>query len=197
MSGFVSVEETFLGFPRFNFLVQVLGIRTIALCIHFSWWDWPLGNIWCWDHFSTGHGIELGSGLQSVNGECVLWWTFSIRFWDTRSGSIGRKIQEKVDCFFGQLVCSVRDWFKLRRDVLCERKPWVFCVGGRRKVVTGTKEGVGCNIESHGSWSRVFCIKGGDLELLSEVVVGSKKSSEGGADDMHFRKNESIWEVPG
>lgn len=26
-----------------------------------------------------------------------------------------------------------------------------FCVGGRRKVVTGTKEGVGCNIESHGS----------------------------------------------
>lgn len=43
----------------------------------------------------------------------------------------------------------------------------------------------------------MFCIKGGYLELLSEVVVGLKKSSEGGADDVHFWKNESIWEVPG
>ncbi|KAG4124723.1 hypothetical protein ERO13_D10G056050v2 [Gossypium hirsutum] len=57
------------------------------------------------------------------------------------------------------------------------------CVENRRKVVNGKKEGLGCKIESHGN--QVFCSKGGDIELWSEVAEGLEGRLKGRV----FRKN--------
>ena len=64
--------------------------------------------------------------------------------------------------------------------------PWV-CLGDSRKVISGKKEGVGCKIESRGN--QVFCSKGGDLELWSEIMIGSLRKGEHGLEDRVFRKN--------
>lgn len=121
----------------------------------------------------------------------------NIKFWDIRSGNVVWEIQEKVDCFsdvtvsdnlsamFKIGVNSGEMFFADLRNLGAEQ-PWV-CLGDRRKMISGKKEGVGCKIESHGS--QVFCSKGGDLELWSEVAVGSKKRSEDGSEARHFRKN--------
>ncbi|PON48508.1 hypothetical protein TorRG33x02_320270 [Trema orientale] len=69
---------------------------------------------------------------------------------------------------------------------LGDENPWI-CLGDKRKGINGKKEGVGCKIESHGN--QVFCSKGGDIQLWSEVAMSSRKSSEDGLEDRVFRKN--------
>lgn len=63
---------------------------------------------------------------------------------------------------------------------------WV-CLGDNRKVINGKKEGVGSRIESRGN--QVFCSKGGDLQLWSEVLIDSLRKGEHGLEDRVFRKN--------
>lgn len=129
------------------------------------------------------------SGIQGVLG--------NVKFWDIRSGSVVWELKEKVDCFSDVTVSdSLSGIFKvgvnssevsfadLRK--MGAEDPWL-CLGDKRKAVNGKKEGVGCKIESHGN--QVFCSKGGDLELWSEVLMGSSKKSKDGLDDRVFRKN--------
>lgn len=129
------------------------------------------------------------SGIQGVLG--------NVKFWDIRSGSVVWELKEKVDCFSDVTVSdNLSGIFKvgvnsgevsfadLRK--MGAEDPWL-CLGDKRKAVNGKKEGVGCKIESHGN--QVFCSKGGDLELWSEVLMGSSNKSKDGLDDRVFRKN--------
>ncbi|KAL4348559.1 hypothetical protein GQ457_17G022330 [Hibiscus cannabinus] len=137
------------------------------------------------------------SGLSGVAG--------NIRFWDIRSGKVVFELKEKVDCFADVCVSdNLNVLFKVgvnsgevfNADLRClgsvnndaddHSNPWI-CLGDRRKVVNGKKEGFGCKIESHGN--QVFCSKGGDIELWSEVAMGSDKTSEGQLKGRVFRKN--------
>lgn len=121
----------------------------------------------------------------------------NIRLWDIRSGNIAWELKEKIDCFSDVTVSDnlsaifkvgvnsgevfVADLRKLGAE-----NPWV-CLGDARKGNNGKKEGVGCKIESHGD--QVFCSKGGDVELWSEVLIDSSRCSEDGLDDRVFRRN--------
>lgn len=125
------------------------------------------------------------SGPSGVSG--------NIRFWDLRSGIAVCEMKEKVDCFsditvsdslsavFKVGVVSGELFYTDLRKIGAENM-WV-CLGDTRKVSNGRKEGVGCKIESHGN--QVFCSKGGNLELWSQVLVGSRD----GMEDRVFRKN--------
>ncbi|XVF51464.1 hypothetical protein PTKIN_Ptkin04bG0187300 [Pterospermum kingtungense] len=146
----------------------------------------------------SGYGLVMASGshsgLSGVSG--------NIRFWDIRSGNVVFELKEKVDCFSDVCVSdNLNAIFKVGvnsgevfyADLRClgsvnddgndKSNPWI-CLGDNRKVVNGRKEGFGCKIESHGS--QVFCSKGGDIELWSEVVMGLAKSGES---QRVFRKN--------
>ncbi|KAM7259998.1 hypothetical protein ACFE04_015739 [Oxalis oulophora] len=119
------------------------------------------------------------SGLSGVFG--------NIKLWDIRSGSVAWEMKEKVDCFADVAVSdSLSSIFKvgvnsgevfymdLRMLTGSENSSWVSC-SGERRVINEKKEGHGCKIESHGN--HVFCSKGADIELWSEVVMGSKISA--------------------
>ncbi|KAL6555542.1 hypothetical protein OROHE_007214 [Orobanche hederae] len=54
-------------------------------------------------------------------------------------------------------------------------EPWV-CLGDGRKAVNGKREGGGCKVDSNGN--QVFCSKGGDLELWTEVMINSEIKGE-------------------
>ncbi|XP_010275635.1 PREDICTED: BTB/POZ domain-containing protein At5g41330 [Nelumbo nucifera] len=121
----------------------------------------------------------------------------NIRLWDIRSGNVVWELKEKMDCFSDVTVSDAlsaifkvgvnsgevffADMRKLNAD-----NPWV-CLGDARKGNSGKKEGFGCKIESHGN--QVFCSKGGDVELWSEVLMGSPTSSEDGLRGRVFRRN--------
>ncbi|OVA13995.1 BTB/POZ-like [Macleaya cordata] len=122
----------------------------------------------------------------------------NIRLWDIRSGNVFWELKEKIDCFSDVTVSDdlsaifkvgvnsgevyVADLRKLSTE-----NPWV-CVGDGRKGYSKKKEGFGCKIESHGN--QVFCSKGGDVELWSEVVLGSSRGSrEDGFGERVFRRN--------
>uniref|UniRef100_A0A5B7B2I2 BTB domain-containing protein n=1 Tax=Davidia involucrata TaxID=16924 RepID=A0A5B7B2I2_DAVIN len=121
----------------------------------------------------------------------------NIKFWDLRSGNVVWELKEKVDCFsdvtisdnlsamFKVGVNSGEVFFTDLRTIGAENS-WV-CLGDGRKVINGKKDGFGCKIENHGN--QVFCSKGSDLELWSEVQIGSSKNSEDGLEDRVFRKN--------
>ncbi|KAJ8555757.1 hypothetical protein K7X08_013253 [Anisodus acutangulus] len=124
------------------------------------------------------------SGPSGVRG--------NIRFWDLRSGNAVWEIKENVDCFSD---CTVSDDLSAILKVgmhsgevfisdlrnIGKENSWT-CLDDQRKVVTnGKKEGIGSKIESHGN--QVFCSKGGNLELWSEVLIGSSIK------DRVFRKN--------
>ncbi|XP_022738339.1 BTB/POZ domain-containing protein At5g41330-like [Durio zibethinus] len=145
----------------------------------------------------SGYGLVMASGSHSgLSGVAG-----NIRFWDIRSGNMVFELKEKVDCFSD--VCfsdNLNAIFKIGVNsgevfyadfrslgsVNDNSDPWI-SLGDRRKVVNGKKEGYGCKIESHGN--QVFCSKGGDIELWSEVVMGPAKSSEGRLKERDFRKN--------
>ncbi|XP_068646018.1 BTB/POZ domain-containing protein At5g41330-like [Aristolochia californica] len=120
----------------------------------------------------------------------------NIKLWDLRSSTPSFELKEKVDCFSDVTVSnSLSAIFKvgvnsgevfmadLRKLSLDD--PWV-CLGEGRRV-NAKKEGAGCKIQSHGN--QIFCSKGGDVELWSEVLMGSSKSNEDGLRDRVFRKN--------
>jgi hypothetical protein len=131
------------------------------------------------------------SGLSGVLG--------NIKLWDIRSGSVAWEVKEKVDCFADVAVSdSLSAMFKvgvnsgevfsmdLRMLAAGENQSWISC-GGERKPVNGKKEGYGCKIETHGN--HVFCCRGANIELWSEVMMGSKGSSPDVVQDRVFRKN--------
>lgn len=129
------------------------------------------------------------SGPSGVSG--------SIKFWDIRSGNVAWELKEKVDCFADVTASDVlSSMFKVGVSTgevfladlrkMGGENSW-FCLGDGRKVVNGKKEGAGCRVESHGS--QVFCSKGGNLELWSEVFIDSRKTRDDGLPDRVFRKN--------
>ncbi|XP_059308660.1 BTB/POZ domain-containing protein At5g41330 [Lycium ferocissimum] len=115
----------------------------------------------------------------------------NIKFWDLRSGNSVWEIKENVDCFSDITVSdNLSGIFKVGihsgevfladlRNIGSENA-W-FCLGDQRKVTNGKKEGSGCRIESHGN--QVFCSKGGNVELWSEVLI------DGSIKGRVFRKN--------
>ncbi|XP_047327505.1 BTB/POZ domain-containing protein At5g41330 [Impatiens glandulifera] len=123
------------------------------------------------------------SGPSGVNG--------NINFWDIRSGSIAWEMKEKSDCYsdvtvsddlsgiFKIGVNSGELFFADLRNI-SDEKSWR-CLGDDRKMMNGKKEGFGCKIECHGN--QVFCSKGGDIELWSEVLMGSSST------ERVFKKN--------
>ncbi|KAK2984548.1 hypothetical protein RJ640_018926 [Escallonia rubra] len=139
------------------------------------------------------HNLLMASGSHSgptgVSG--------NIKFWDVRSGNVVWEIKEKVDCFsdvtvsddlsamFKVGVNSGEVFFTDLRNIGGENS-WI-CLGDGRKAMNGKKEGFGCKIESHGN--QVFCSKGGDLELWSEVLIGSSREGEDGLEEKVYRKN--------
>ncbi|XP_023752768.1 BTB/POZ domain-containing protein At5g41330 [Lactuca sativa] len=117
----------------------------------------------------------------------------NIKFWDIRSGRAVWEIKENVDCFSDITVSDALlavfkigvnsgevSYIDLRN--LGSNNSWN-CLGDTRKVNNGKKEGFGCKIESHGN--QVFCGKKGELELWSEVLMGSLNNEK----DRIFRKN--------
>ncbi|PSR91488.1 BTB/POZ domain-containing protein [Actinidia chinensis var. chinensis] len=60
------------------------------------------------------------------------------------------------------------------------------CLGDARKLTNPKTDGFGCKIESRGN--QVFCGKGGDLELWSEVLIGSSRNEKNGSDERVFKK---------
>lgn len=135
------------------------------------------------------HNLLVASGSHSGPSGV----TGDIRFWDIRSGNVVREIKEKVDCFSDVTVSealsamfkvgvhsgevSLADLRYMRDDA-----PWI-CLGEGRKAGNGKrKEGLGCKVEAQGN--QVFCSRGGNLEVWSEVLIGSVDVS-----DKVLRKN--------
>jgi hypothetical protein len=143
----------------------------------------------------SGYGLLMASGSHS--GPSGVFG--NIKFWDLRSGNVVWEVKEKVDCFsdvsvsddlsgmFKVGVNSGEVFFADLRNLGGENS-WV-CLGDGRKVVNGgKKEGVGSKIESRGN--QVFCSKGGDIEMWTEVMMmGHSKKSEDGLEGRVFRKN--------
>lgn len=133
------------------------------------------------------HGFNLLMAAGSHGGPSGL--LGNIRLWDVRSSEAVRDLKEKADCFADITVSnSLSSMFKvginsgevfmadLRK--LDAEEPWV-CLGDARKAATGRKEGSGCRIESHGR--QVFCSRGGEVEMWTEVMMGSStRSNEDG-----------------
>ncbi|XP_006352271.1 BTB/POZ domain-containing protein At5g41330-like [Solanum tuberosum] len=121
----------------------------------------------------------------------------NIKFWDLRSGNTVWEIKENVDCFSDITVSdSLSGIFKVGvhsgevfladlRNIGSENA-WI-CLGDQRKVTNGKKEGIGCKIESYGN--QVFCTKGGDVELWSEVLIDGSIKGRFGSEGRVFRKN--------
>ncbi|KAG8382215.1 hypothetical protein BUALT_Bualt05G0053500 [Buddleja alternifolia] len=141
----------------------------------------------------SSHNLLMASGSHSgpfgVSG--------NIKLWDIRSDNVVWEIKEKVDCFADvtasnelysmfKVGVSTGELFFADLRYMDSDKSWI-CLGDGRKVVNGKKEGYGCTIESHGN--QVFCSKGGNIELWSEVMLGSLEKKENSLPERVFRKN--------
>ncbi|KAL6979568.1 hypothetical protein U1Q18_021229 [Sarracenia purpurea var. burkii] len=141
----------------------------------------------------SSHNLLMASGSHSGPSGIL----GNIKFWDIRSGNVVWELKEKVDCFsdvaysdnlsaiFKVGVNSGEVFFADLRKIENENS-WV-CLGDGRKVINGKKEGVGCKIESRGN--QIFCSKGGDLELWSEVLLGFSRNERNDSEERVFRKN--------
>lgn len=163
-----------------------------------------------------GHYEIFGADLDSAIPATKLQWVSShnllmalgshsgpsgvlgnIRFWDIRSRNVVWELKERVDCFADVAVSnSLSSIFKIGvntgevffadlRSIGADNS-WV-CLGDGRKVANGKKEGFGCKVGIHGN--HVFCCKGGNIELWSEVQIGSTQNKEGHLPERVFRKN--------
>ncbi|KAL3499327.1 hypothetical protein ACH5RR_038420 [Cinchona calisaya] len=144
----------------------------------------------------SSHNLLMASGSHSGPSGVL----GNIKFWDLRSGNVVWEVKEKVDCFSDVTVSdNLSALFKvgvnsgevfftdLRNIGAAENSSWI-CLGDGRKLINGKKEGSGCNIESHGN--QVFCSKGGNIELWSEVLTGSCiKDEDGKVENRVFKKN--------
>lgn len=143
----------------------------------------------------SSYNLLLASGSHSDISKV----TGNIKFWDIRSGNVAWEVKDEVDCFSDVTVSDNLSaiykvginsgevsYMDLRK--LGYASEWI-CLGDRRKMVNGKrKEGFGCKIECHAN--QVFCGKGGEIELWSEILMGSRKSREGGSlEERVFRKN--------
>ncbi|KAA8536841.1 hypothetical protein F0562_029319 [Nyssa sinensis] len=144
------------------------------------------GRLWIVSVPLIGHYEIFGANLDSAIPATKLNWVSSynllmasgthsgpsgvlgnIKFWDLRSGNAVWELKEKVDCFadvtvsdnlsaiFKVGVNSGEVFFTDLRTVGAENS-WV-CLGDKRKVVNGKKEGFGCKIENHGNQVFLFC----------------------------------------
>ncbi|KAK9067972.1 hypothetical protein SSX86_012083 [Deinandra increscens subsp. villosa] len=119
----------------------------------------------------------------------------NIKFWDIRSGNAVWEIKESADCFSDIAVSDTLSavfkiginsgevsYIDLRN--FGSDNSWSY-LGDTRKLNNDkkVKEGFGCTIETHGN--QVFCGKQGNLELWSEVLMGSSNNVK----DRIFRKN--------
>ncbi|KAD4178379.1 hypothetical protein R6Q59_021971 [Mikania micrantha] len=125
------------------------------------------------------------SGPSGVSG--------NIKFWDVRSGNAVCEIRETVDCFSDITVSdTLSSVFKIGVNSgevsyidlrnFGSLNSWS-CLGDARKVNNVKKEGLGCKIETHGN--QVFCGRQGELQLWSEVLMGSSNNGK----DRIFKKN--------
>ncbi|KAI3468715.1 hypothetical protein Pfo_025378 [Paulownia fortunei] len=141
----------------------------------------------------SSHNLLMASGSHSgpsgVSG--------NIKFWDIRTGNVVWELKEKVDCFSDVTVSdTLSAMFKVGVNTgevfLADLRnmgadiPWV-SLGEGRKVANGKKEGLGCKVETHGN--QVFCSKGGNLELWSDVLIDCTEKREGVLQERVFRKN--------
>lgn len=141
----------------------------------------------------SGYNLLMASGSHSgpsgVSG--------NIKLWDVRSGNLVWELKEKVDCFSDVTVSenssaifkvgvNSGDVFFMDFRNLGAMNTWV-STGETKKVVNGKKEGAGSKIDSHGN--QVFCSKGGNLELWSEVLMGYTRKSEDGLQERVYRRN--------
>ncbi|KAA8531147.1 hypothetical protein F0562_005939 [Nyssa sinensis] len=117
----------------------------------------------------------------------------NIKFWDLRSGNAVWELKEKVDCFadvtvsdnlsaiFKVGVNSGEVFFTDLRTVGAENS-WV-CLGDKRKVVNGKKEGFGCKIENHGNQVFLFCsflfdsVKFQNIQILWFSLAHERKAN--------------------
>lgn len=143
----------------------------------------------------SGYNVLMASGSHSGPSGVV----GNVRLWDVRSGNIVSELNEKIDCFADvtvsdnlSVILKVRvhsgeAYFVDLRKLSAENS-WV-CLGDKRKVLNGKKEGIGCKVEDQGN--QVFCSRGGDIEVWSEVIMGSaaKKNGEDSLEDRIFKKN--------
>ncbi|XP_031485686.1 BTB/POZ domain-containing protein At5g41330 [Nymphaea colorata] len=141
-------------------------------------------------NWSAGFNLLLSSGLHRGPSGFVS----SIKLWDIRDNKAVWELHEKGDCFADLTVCdNVYGIFKvgvMSGDVFMAdlRKlgvdgPWVSLGGPMRK--DGKREGVHCKLVSHGS--HVFCSRGGDVELWSEVLMAH--TNQGRIEERVFRRN--------
>lgn len=141
----------------------------------------------------SGYNLLMASGSHGgISGMLG-----NIRFWDIRSGTAAWELKDETDCFSDVTVSdNLSAIFKVgvnSGEVFFEDlrylgggNSWA-CLQGSPKSVNGKKEGAGCRIESHGN--QVFCSKGGDIELWSEVVMSPSKGSFDGLPERVFRRN--------
>ncbi|KAK8955326.1 BTB/POZ domain-containing protein [Platanthera guangdongensis] len=115
-----------------------------------------------------------------------------IRLWDIRIGGESSQVfdlKEKDDCFADATVsdelsamfkvgASSGDMFMADLRKLGAGNPWFRLGGGRwnGENSAGKKEGRGCRIESRGR--QVFCSRGGDVEVWSEVAMAAAPEFE-------------------
>lgn len=127
-----------------------------------------------------------------------------IRLWDVRSPAAAIwELRETTDCFADvTVVDNLSAIFKVGvnsgevymadlRKLDGESSPWL-CLGDPRRAglsaTAGKKDGGGCKIGSYGN--QVFCTKGGDVEMWSEVVMGSGGGWRNGAgEERVMRRN--------
>lgn len=149
----------------------------------------------------SSHRLVMASGTHSGLSGVI----GNIKFWDIRSGSVVFELKEEVDCFADVCISdSLSSIFKVgvnsgevyyadlrmlgdvNNDNGSGDDPWK-CLGDSWKVVNGKKEGYRCKIGSHGN--QVFCSRGGDIELWSEVAMGSARTSDDKLENRTFRRN--------
>ncbi|PKA45855.1 BTB/POZ domain-containing protein [Apostasia shenzhenica] len=112
-----------------------------------------------------------------------------IRLWDIRSGGDPAwELKEKTDCFADVTVSdelsavfkvgvNSGDVFMADLRKLNAAEPWVGLGGWRWNGENlGNKEGKGCKIECEGR--HVFCSRGGEVELWSEVTMAAAAAAE-------------------
>ncbi|CAK7335567.1 unnamed protein product [Dovyalis caffra] len=208
--GFVLETLNWENVTKSGSTVQAIGSSNDLLFTSFESNFFPVTEI--------GHYEIFGADLDSAIPATKLKWVESynvvmasgshsgpsgvlgnVKFWDVRSGNVVWEFKEKVDCFSDITVSdNLSSIFKvgvnsgevfyadLRKLGSEGNDSWV-CLGDKRKVGNVKKEGVGCKIEAHGN--QVFCSKGGNIELWSEVVMDSSRKREEGLPERVFRKN--------
>ncbi|CAI9274430.1 unnamed protein product [Lactuca saligna] len=129
-----------------------------------------------------GHNEIFGADLDSAIPSTKLNWIPSLKLLmasGSHSGPSGVSAVFKIGTNSGEV--SYIDF----RSILSANS-WN-CLGDSRKVMNVKKEGYGCKIESHGN--QVFCSKEGELELWSEVLMGSLGTGKNGKEERVFKKN--------